>query len=283
VSWDTTAATDGSHTVTATARDAAGHSTSASATVTVNNAPPPPAPPSPPPSSGGGGSSGIPPDLHLDATATSTTAPGVGAELDFTITVSSKNTGGASDATLQVTLPAGYAVTSTYADRGPGCSSAPPTLRCDVAFINPSASTHVRITGTVGQAGEQDLTAVVTGFPEPELDPSDNTITVKLPAAAPPPAGSPTPTLVSAPVVKAAAKVNTTVRATAPKWSGVAAHVLYQWQLCTKISCKAITGATTLTLRIRPAYAGKTVRIAASAEIDGQRLRVYSRKIAIRR
>ena len=41
VSWNTTATADGSHTLTATARDAAGNTTSASVTVKVSNAPPP--------------------------------------------------------------------------------------------------------------------------------------------------------------------------------------------------------------------------------------------------
>jgi hypothetical protein len=47
VSWNTATASDGSHTITAVARDAAGNSqTSAAVTVTVaNNAPPPPPPP----------------------------------------------------------------------------------------------------------------------------------------------------------------------------------------------------------------------------------------------
>jgi hypothetical protein len=50
VSWNTTTVSDGSHTLTAVARDAAGNSrTSATVTVTVNNAPPPPPPDTTPP------------------------------------------------------------------------------------------------------------------------------------------------------------------------------------------------------------------------------------------
>src|SRR5207253_7785765 len=46
VSWNTTTATNGSHTLTAVARDAAGNtSTSAAVTVTVNNTPPDTTPP----------------------------------------------------------------------------------------------------------------------------------------------------------------------------------------------------------------------------------------------
>src|SRR5947208_1214943 len=45
VSWNTTSASDGSHTLSAVARDAAGNVSPVSAvTVTVNNAPPPPPP-----------------------------------------------------------------------------------------------------------------------------------------------------------------------------------------------------------------------------------------------
>jgi hypothetical protein len=47
ISWDTTGAANGSHTLTAVARDAAGNTTtSAPVTVTVANSPPPPPPPS---------------------------------------------------------------------------------------------------------------------------------------------------------------------------------------------------------------------------------------------
>ncbi len=53
IAWDTTKVANGSHTITAIARDAAGNTASASIPVTVNNpvAPPPPPPP-PPPASG---------------------------------------------------------------------------------------------------------------------------------------------------------------------------------------------------------------------------------------
>src|SRR5712672_181893 len=50
VSWNTTATPNGSHTLTAVARDLLGvQFTSAPVTVTVSNAPPPPPPPPPPP------------------------------------------------------------------------------------------------------------------------------------------------------------------------------------------------------------------------------------------
>jgi Domain of unknown function DUF11 len=74
------------------------------------------------------------PDLHVVVTASAATSPPVGSELDFFVTVSSKNVGGASDVRLNVTLPPGYTVTHTYADRGPGCTGAASKLTWDVAW-----------------------------------------------------------------------------------------------------------------------------------------------------
>jgi fibronectin type 3 domain-containing protein len=52
VSWDSRTVGDGSHTISAVARDAAGNTGTASVSVTVSNAAPPPPPPPPPPASG---------------------------------------------------------------------------------------------------------------------------------------------------------------------------------------------------------------------------------------
>jgi Domain of unknown function DUF11 len=120
---------------------------------------------------------GIGPDLHVVVTASAATSPPVGSELDFFVTVSSKNVGSVSDVRLNLTLPAGYTVTHTYADRGPGCTGAASNLTCDVAWITGGTDTHVQIFGVVGVAGEQDITATVTPSPETELDSSDNTAT----------------------------------------------------------------------------------------------------------
>jgi hypothetical protein len=86
-----------------------------------------------------------------------------------------ENVGSASDVRLNLTLPAGYTVTHTYADRGPGCTGAASNLTCDVAWITGGTDTHVQIFGVVGVAGEQDITATVTPSPESEFDSSDNT------------------------------------------------------------------------------------------------------------
>jgi hypothetical protein len=52
VSWDSRTVTDGSHVLSAVARDAAGNTSTASVSVTVSNAAPPPPPPPPPAASG---------------------------------------------------------------------------------------------------------------------------------------------------------------------------------------------------------------------------------------
>ena len=53
--WDTATAANGAHTLTAVARDAAGHATAAAVSVTVANDPPPPAAPVTSPGSAGSG------------------------------------------------------------------------------------------------------------------------------------------------------------------------------------------------------------------------------------
>ncbi len=112
-----------------------------------------------------------------------------------------------SDVQLVLTLPSGFTVTRTYADRGAGCKGTAPTLTCAVAWIDPAESTNVTVWGTVGQAGEQDATASVRSLLEPELDStlSDNTTTLKILPLVPPsaptvPLPSPKPASPSTPV-----------------------------------------------------------------------------------
>jgi Domain of unknown function DUF11 len=125
------------------------------------------------------------PDLGVDLTAGATAAPPVGSQLVYVVRVFAKNGQSASDVQLSLTLPAGYVVTKTYADRGSGCRGTAPNLVCDLAWIGPAST--VTITGTVTQAGELDATASVRSVVEPEVDPSDNTATLKLePAVAKP-------------------------------------------------------------------------------------------------
>jgi hypothetical protein len=108
---------------------------------------------------------GIGPDLHVVVTASAATSPPVGSELDFFVTVSSKNVGSVSDVRLNLTLPAGYTVTHTYADRGPGCTGAASNLTCDVALHHRGhgyARADLRRGRSRGRAGHHG-----DGHPEP--------------------------------------------------------------------------------------------------------------------
>ncbi|HEX6789137.1 MAG TPA: hypothetical protein VF091_07845, partial [Gaiellaceae bacterium] len=214
-------------------------------------------------------------DLHVDVTASAPAPPPVGSELDFFVTVSSKNVGGSTDVRLDLTLPTGWTYSHSYADRGPGCAGTPPNLSCDVAFINPSATTHVQLYGTVSQAGELDLTATATSLLEPEANPADNTFTLKLvPAAPPAPTPTPTPTPSPLPVPKliGTAKIGSTLHVVP------LAGARYQWQLCTSKVCVPIKGATKPRLTLLKSYAGERVRILVTLRAK----RVASRMVTVR-
>jgi len=169
--------------------------------------------------------------------------------------------GGATDVRLDLTLPTGWTYSHSYADRGPGCTGTPPKLTCDVAFINPTATTHVQLYGTVSVAGELDLTATATSLLEPELNPLDNTVTFKLlPAAPPAPSPPPTPNPPSAPSapptrILGTARVGSTIHVVRVQGAR------YQWQLCTAKGCVRIKSAITPSLKLIRREAGKRVRV----------------------
>ncbi len=217
---------------------------------------------------GSGGSSGIPPDLTLSVSASAANTPAAGAGLIFFVKVFTKNTGGSSDAHLQLTLPAGFAYDHLYIDRG-SCSGAAPNITCDVAFINPSTSTNITIFGTVATTGELDLSGSVQSQLEPELDATNNSTTFKLlpettaPTGGSPPPSSPPPTptkAISSPRLVGKHVVGSVLHATPPKWSKPPTHVAYHWQLCKAGRCTTIAGATHLSLNLRAAYVGRKVR-----------------------
>jgi hypothetical protein len=84
-----------------------------------------------------------------------------------------------------VTLPAGFSVTNTYADRGSGCSAAAPGLVCNLDWVSPANPGHVTVWGTVGQAGPQTLSVHVRHQGQ-EANAADDTASLTLqPAAAP--------------------------------------------------------------------------------------------------
>src|SRR5712671_5458292 len=87
ISWNTTSASNGSHTIAAIARDAAGNRTpSATVTVTVNNAPPPPPPDTTPP-----------PTVSIAAPANGATVPAT-----VTITASASDSVGVAGVQFQI-------------------------------------------------------------------------------------------------------------------------------------------------------------------------------------
>lgn len=250
----------------------------------------------PPPSGGGGGgsgggdSSGVPPDLHVEISTGATSAPAVGGELDYTITVSSKNVGGSSAVRLDVTLPAGYKVTRADRDRGPGCTGTAPTLTCDVGWINPAASTHVWIFGTVGQPGDQTLTAAATSLLEPEVDPTDNALTLTLKPVVAPSQPAPNSTItytappqtLRPPKVTGTAQVGSVLRVGPPRWSATPTSIHYRWQLCTGGRCAAIAGATGRGLRVSQRFSGRSIRVVVIAQFGMSRVTSTSGRVGVR-
>jgi hypothetical protein len=258
--------------------------------------PPPPIAPAPSPSGGGGsggggGSSGVAPDLHVEISPGASTAPAVGGELDYAITVSSKNVGGSSAVRLDVMLPAGYRVTRVDRDRGSGCTGTAPALTCDVAWINPAASTHVWIFGTVGQAGDQTLTATATSLLESELDPGDNALTVTLKAVAAPPRPTPISTTPSTPLPRTlrppqltgTAQVGSVVRIASARWSATPTSIRYRWQLCAAGRCAAIVGATDKALKVSQRFSGRSIRAVVIAQFGATRVTSTSARVGVRR
>jgi Divergent InlB B-repeat domain/Domain of unknown function DUF11/WD40-like Beta Propeller Repeat len=262
------------------------------------------APAPPPPSSGGGGGSsgggssggssgggapgpytGVYPDLKVVLTSDSPTAPAVGQPLVYHLVVSDNpHTYGASQVFVDVTLPAGYTVTSTYSDRGTGCKAAPPGLVCDLDWISPGVDGHISITGTVGQAGVQQASATVRHWLE-EGYPQDNTMALTLSplTATAPTEGATSVTLLAAPTISGKAVVGGTLTATPPRWSPAPQHASYQWQLCTGTHCVAVKGATTLALKLTKADAQKSVRLVTTATFAGGTRTSESKKVPIRK
>jgi peptide/nickel transport system substrate-binding protein len=134
------------------------------------------------PSSGGGGGGGgsILPDVSVAVTAEQSEAPDVGGQIVWHLTVADRaGTQAASGVYADVTLPTGFTVTSTYADRGSGCTSGGPGLVCNLDWIDPANPGHVTIWGTVGQAGAQTLSAHVRHLYS-EGNPADDTASLTL-------------------------------------------------------------------------------------------------------
>jgi hypothetical protein len=66
-------------------------------------------------------------------------------------------------------------------------------------------------------------------------------------------------------------------------WSETPTSVRYQWQRCTVAQCARIGGATRLELRLTRRDARHSVRIVATAAIDGELVETASNKVAVAR
>jgi hypothetical protein len=152
-------------------------------------------------------------------------------------------------------------------------------LTCDVAWINPSTSTHVTVSGTVTQQVELDLSASVVSMLEPEFDPTNNSVTFKLvPPGTPATSGGGTGgsggqtalKLLSAPKVTGRFAPGNTLRSTVGTWSAAPPKLSFRWQLCKKRGlCVAIEKQTKRQLKVQRSYVGRLVRFVVIAT-DGQ-------------
>ena len=95
--------------------------------------------------------------------------------------------------------------------------------------------------------------------------------------------GDCTPTLRAdaPPVIHGLPRVGRTLTAAPPLWSTTPALVTYRWQLCAKSRCAAIAGASTLHLKLTKPDRGHTVRIVATATLNGTRITTRSSGLAV--
>lgn len=113
-------------------------------------------------SSGGSGGAGSP-DLAVTGT-TSNTAPNVGDNVTFFLTVTDKNSALAQNLYVNLTLPAGLTYVSSAADRGSGCMAVSATsVKCFLDFLSGAAPVgHLQVVAKATTTGAQILTATAT-------------------------------------------------------------------------------------------------------------------------
>ena len=90
------------------------------------------------------------------------------------------------------------------------------------------------------------------------------------------------PGAVTRPTIHGTARVGSVLTATAPVWNTQPTSVAYRWQLCTRVGCRSINGATKLTLRLDRRYRGRSVRIVATATVGGVTVTSASKAVAVR-
>ncbi len=170
----------GATTVSCTATDESGNSSSGSFTVQVNALSPPP------PSGGGGGGGSGAADLYLTGSVGPVSVP-VGGTLTWRLrALDDKNYRPATGVYVDVTLPAGVQVALVQADRGPGCaSSGAGTMRCDLDWLSSDVPYgNIVIVTKVVASGELVLGATIAHARADE-NPADNTLTLKASTPAP--------------------------------------------------------------------------------------------------
>lgn len=128
-----------------------------------------------------------PADLRLTGTVDPAQAA-VGDSITWRLTVNDANAGPALDVWVDVTLPANVELTSSYADRGPGCTAtSATTVHCNLDWLADSApSGHVILVTKVDATGDHVLTAV-TGYRAADPAPADNHVTLTATTPSPPP------------------------------------------------------------------------------------------------
>ena len=133
-------------------------------------------------------------DLGLEGYAQPVTAA-VGEEVTFYLRVSDVNFGIALDVNVDVELPAGLQLVSSYADRGPGCGGGP--LTCNLDWLSSDAPyANITIKAKVATAGQQTFKATAR-YRSADPKPENNAVSIIVNRAAvvtpPPPPPPPTP------------------------------------------------------------------------------------------
>ena len=90
------------------------------------------------------------------------------------------------------------------------------------------------------------------------------------------------PTAIEPPTLHGTPTAGRTLTATAPTWSSAPTRVAYRWQRCTAAGCSPLPGANRLTLALTRADVGRSVRLVATALVDGAMIVSFSKKLAVR-
>jgi hypothetical protein len=159
-------------------------------------------------------------------------------------------------------------------------------MTCDVAFVTPLNTSTVQVRTVVSATGELDVTANVSSLVETEPPGTlgDNTATSKLlPASSSSPAPNAAPRLLAAPALPATRRNRGVLRATPPRWSKPPSRVVYEWELCSRSGCTRLPGKSSLTVRVRRSYAGRSMQLNVTAVIEGQTVVATSNETQITR